>query len=91
MEEDLFWLKSKLFDLEEEDQKGLIHIIDFILNDGSLVEIKLEDKDKNSVLNKCANILRALPREEVNTLYNIFTHKIKHKKTLLDILSWSKN
>lgn len=91
MEEDLIWLKSKFFELEEEYQKGLIDIIDFILNDGSLIEIKLEDKDKNSDLNKCANILRALPREEINTLYNIFTHKVQHKKTLREVLSWSKN
>ena len=91
MEEDLIWLKSKFFDLDEEDQKGLIDIIDFILNDGSLIEIKLEDKDRNFDLNKCANILRALPREEVNRLYNIFTHKIKHKKSLRETLSLRKN
>ena len=91
MEEDLVWLKSKFFDLGEEDQKGLIDIIDFILNDGSLIEIKLDDKDKNFDLNKCANILRALPREEVNTLYNVFIHKIEHKKSLRETLSWSKN
>lgn len=91
MEEDLVWLKSKFFDLGEEDQKGLIDIIDFILNDGSLIEIKMDDKDKNFDLNKCANILRVLPREKLNTLYNMFTHKIQHKKSLRDVLSLNKN
>lgn len=90
MKEDLDRLKSKFFDLSQEDQDGLIDIIDFILDDGSLIEIKQDDKQKEADLIKCANIIRALPRKELVNLYNMFTHKIQHKKSLREVLSFSK-
>jgi len=76
----LFW---KTFDeLSFDDKKGIVDVATFILEDWSVININLDDKEKEKKIKEMIDILVALPRANFVMIYNMLNEKVKTQENL---------